>query len=106
AAPVTRVSLEVDGRSDVPVDYESGAYNVPYGARKLTFHFAAVSMSGQVRYLYRVNLKGRNEPWEVLPVQQGSERDVSRANLGEGAHTFELIALNRDLYGAEQPAVK
>ena len=105
AAPITRVSLEVDGRSDVPMDYESKAYNVPYGARKLTFHFAAVSMSGQVRYLYRVNLKDQDQPWEVLPVQQGADRDVSRANLGEGAHTFELIALNRDLYGAGAPTV-
>ncbi|HST21224.1 MAG TPA: two-component regulator propeller domain-containing protein [Blastocatellia bacterium] len=100
AEPITRVSLEVDGRSDVPMDYESKTYNVPYGARKLTFHFAAVSMSGQVRYLYRVNLKDQDQPWEVLPVQQGADRDVSRANLGEGPHTFELIALNRDLYGA------
>ena len=100
AEPITRVSLEVDGRSDVPMDYESKTYNVPYGARKLTFHFAAVSMSGQVRYLYRVNLKDQDQPWEVLPVQQAADRDVSRANLGEGAHTFELIALNRDLYGA------
>jgi ligand-binding sensor domain-containing protein len=105
AQPVTRVSLEVDGRSDVPMDYESDAFNVPYGARKLTFHFSAVSLSGQVRYLYRVNLKDGNDPWEVLPVQQGAERDVSRANLSEGAHTFELIVLNRDLYGAAAPPV-
>ncbi|MGA9768229.1 MAG: two-component regulator propeller domain-containing protein [Blastocatellia bacterium] len=105
AEPITRVSLEVDGRSDVPLDYESKTYNVPYGASKLTFHFAAVSMSGQVRYLYRVNLKDGDQPWEVLPVQQGADRDVSRANLGEGAHTFELIALNRDLYGAGAPPV-
>ncbi|HKP87498.1 MAG TPA: two-component regulator propeller domain-containing protein [Blastocatellia bacterium] len=105
AQPVARVSLEVDGRSDVPMDRESQTYSVPYGARKLTFHFSAVSMSGQVRYLYRVSLKDGNEGWEVLPVQQGAERDVSRANLGEGAHTFELIALNRDLYGAAAPPV-
>jgi ligand-binding sensor domain-containing protein len=109
AAPITRVTLEVDGRSDTPMDYyESSTYNVPYGARKLTFHFAAVSMSmsGQVRYLYRVNLKDSNEPWEILPLQQGADRDVSRANMGEGAHTFELIALNRDLYGAGMVPVK
>lgn len=105
AEPITHISLEVDGRSDVPMDYESKTYNIPYGARKLTFHFAAVSMSGQVRYLYRVNLKGQDQPWDVLPVQQGAERDVSRANLDEGAHTFELIALNRDLYGAGAPPV-
>src|SRR6185503_18123730 len=105
AAPVTRISLEVDGRSDVPVDYESESYSVPYGARKLTFHFSAVTMSGPVRYLYRVNLRDRNEPWEVLPVQQGAERDVSRANLGEGAHAFELIALNRDLCPATAPPI-
>jgi ligand-binding sensor domain-containing protein len=105
AQPITRVSLEVDGRSDVPKDYESDVYNVPYGARKLTFRFSAVSMSGQARYLYRVNMKDGSAPWEVLPVQQGAERDVSRANLSEGAHTFELIVLNRDLYGAAAPPV-
>jgi hypothetical protein len=36
-------------------------------------------------------------------MQQGAERDVSRLDLDEGAHTFELIALNRDLYGAGTP---
>ena len=37
-------------------------------------------------------------------MQQGAERDVSRLDLDEGVHTFELIALNRDLYGAKAVA--
>ncbi|HJQ24310.1 MAG TPA: two-component regulator propeller domain-containing protein [Blastocatellia bacterium] len=105
-APPTVLWLEVDGRSDLPTDAETDVVQVPYGQHKLTFHFAAVSMSGQVRYLYR--LAGNSPPaaWEVLAVQQGVEREVSRANLGEGAHAFELIALNRDLYGAQQPTAQ
>gem|GEM_PF-960510 len=103
APPPAQVAFEVDGRSEAPAYGEAGAYQIPYGRHKLSFHFAAVSMSGQVRYLYRISPAGRDEPWEALAVQQGAERDVSRTNLSEGAHTFELIALNRDLYGASAP---
>jgi ligand-binding sensor domain-containing protein len=105
-SPPTALWLEVDGRSDLPTEAETGAVHVPYGQHKLTFHFAAVSLSGQVRYLYRLTASGQTEAWEVLAVQQGTERDVSRANLSEGAHLFELIALNRDLYGAREPAAR
>jgi ligand-binding sensor domain-containing protein len=104
--PPTALSFEVDGRSDLPGEGESGAVYVPYGQHKLTFHFAAVSLSGQVRYLYRLTAGGQDEAWEVLAVQQGAEREVSRTNLSEGAHQFELIALNRDLYGARAPAAR
>ena len=96
------VSLEVDGRIQ-PLS-ESGSYNVPFGRHRLSFHFNAASMSGQPRYLYRINSGDGHQPWEVLPVQQGGEREVSRLDLDEGGHTFELIALNRDLYGAKAPA--
>jgi ligand-binding sensor domain-containing protein len=101
--PPAEVSLEVDGRPEASVDSETNAFIVPYGRHKLTFHFAAVSISGQVRYLYRINSDGGSKSWEVLPMQQGVERDVSRTDLDEGAHTFELIALSRDLYGAAAP---
>jgi ligand-binding sensor domain-containing protein len=104
--PPTALSFEVDGRGDLPTEAETGAVHVPYGQHKLTFHFAAVSLSGQVRYLYRLTEGDHTEAWEVLAVQQGAERDVSRTNLSEGAHLFELIALNRDLYGARQPAAR
>jgi ligand-binding sensor domain-containing protein len=104
--PPTSLALEVDGRGDLPRDAETGAVFVPYGQHRLTFHFAAVSLSGQVRYLYRLSSGSGDEAWEVLAVQQGAERDVSRANLGEGAHVFELIALNRDLYGGREPGAR
>jgi ligand-binding sensor domain-containing protein/protocatechuate 3,4-dioxygenase beta subunit len=105
-SPPTALWLEVDGRSDLPTEAGTGTVRVPYGQHKLTFHFAAVNLSGQVRYLYRLTANGHDEAWEVLAVQQGAERDVSRTNLSEGAHLFELIALNRDLYGARQPAAQ
>lgn len=104
APPPAQVSLEVDGRAELAAAPEASAFDVPYGRHKLTFRFAAVSMSGQVRYLYRINSQNGNEPWEVLPVQQGVERETSRSDLDEGTHTFELIALNRDLYGGGTPA--
>ena len=102
--PPTAMWLEVDGHNQAPGETESGAIQVPYGQHKLTFHFAAVSMNGQVRYLYRLTAAEQDEAWEVLAVEQGAERDVSRSGLGEGAHRFQLIALNRDLYGASEPA--
>lgn len=101
-APTAEVSLEVDGRAQ-PLS-EAGSYNVPFGRHRLTFHFSAASMSGQPRYLYRIKSGHGDPPWEVLPLQQGPERDVSRLDLDEGTHTFELIALNRDLYAAKSPA--
>jgi len=101
-APLAQISLEVDGRPQQIS--ESGSCSVSYGRHRLTFHFSAASANGQPRYIYRINSGGGEQPWEVLPVQQGAERDVSRIDLDEGAHTFELIALNRDLYGATAPA--
>ena len=104
AAPPAKVSLDVDGRAnDTP---EAGSYRIPYGRHRLTFHFAGISMSGPVRYLYRINPEGGEARWEALPVQQGAEREVSLPDLSEGAHTFELIALNRDLYGSSEPAAR
>ncbi|MEK6301251.1 MAG: two-component regulator propeller domain-containing protein [Acidobacteriota bacterium] len=103
-APPAHVSIEVDGRlQDAP---EGDSYGIPYGRHRLTFHFAGISMSGQVRYLYRVNPEGGDARWESLPVQQGAEREVSVLDLNEGAHTFELVALNRDLYGSSEPAAR
>jgi ligand-binding sensor domain-containing protein len=103
-ASPARVSLEIDGRTtEAP---ESGSYDISYGRHRLTFHFAGISMSGQVRYLYRINPDGGDARWEALAVQQGAEREVSVVDLDEGAHTFELIALNRDLYGAAEPAAR
>jgi len=101
-APLARISLEVDGRAQQAS--ETGSYDVSYGRHRLVFHFAAATMTGQARYVYRINSGDGDQPWEVLPMQQGTERDVSLLDLDEGAHTFELIALNRDLYGAKGPA--
>jgi ligand-binding sensor domain-containing protein/AAA+ ATPase superfamily predicted ATPase len=101
-APRAQISLEVDGRPQ-PIS-ESNSYDVPYGRHRLTFHFSAASSTGQARYIYRINSGDGNNQWEVLPMQQGLERDVSRLDLDEGAHNFELIALNRDLYGAGETA--
>ncbi|MFY9608983.1 MAG: two-component regulator propeller domain-containing protein [Blastocatellia bacterium] len=104
ATPPAHISLEVDGQSNETP--ESGAHQIPYGRHRLTFHFAGISMSGQVRYLYRINPEGGDARWEALPVQQGAARDVSVLDLNEGAHTFELVALNRDLYGSAVPAAR
>ena len=101
-APSTQLSLEVDGR--IQPASETGSYNVSFGRHRLIFHFTAVSVSGQTSCLYRIKSEGAEPAWEVVPVQQGAEGGVSQVDLDEGAHAFELIALNRDLYGARAPA--
>jgi ligand-binding sensor domain-containing protein len=101
-APAAQITLEVDGHVQSPTD--NGAYYVSYGRHRLTFRFSAACTSGQARYIYRINSSEGEQPWDSLPVQQGAERDVSRLDLDEGTHTFELIALNRDLYGSKTPA--
>ena len=102
ATPSVQMSLEVDGRAE-PIS-ESGSYNISFGRHRLTFHFTAVTMSGQTRCLYRINQPGGEQPWETLAVQQTAEREVTRLDLDEGQHIVEVVALNRDLFGAEQPA--
>jgi ligand-binding sensor domain-containing protein/AAA+ ATPase superfamily predicted ATPase len=101
-APAAHITLEVDGHIQPATDNNS--YYVSYGRHRLTFRFSAACTTGQARYIYRINSGGGEQPWEPLPVQQGAERDVSRIDLDEGTHTFELIALNRDLYGVKAPA--
>jgi ligand-binding sensor domain-containing protein len=100
--PLTQVSAEVDGK---PLQYqdatarEAGVFDVPYGARKLTFYFTGVSMDGPVRFLYRLKSAQGDQSWTTLPAQQAAEREVSISEFGQGPHTFEIKAINRDLYG-------
>src|SRR5262249_59637168 len=63
-----------------------------------------ISLSGQTRYLYRVNTDAGSAAWKALTSVQPSEREVSLLDLDEGVHSFEVMALNRDLYGSNQPA--
>ncbi|MEW6207390.1 MAG: two-component regulator propeller domain-containing protein [Acidobacteriota bacterium] len=102
AAPSAHVSFRIDDREQAGSMTEP--YLVPYGRHKLIFQFNAASMTGQVRYLYRINAGGSDEGWELLPLDQGFEREVTKLDLDEGAYQFEVIALNRDLYGAASPA--
>lgn len=102
AAPFAQVSFRIDDRAQVASTTKP--YTVPYGRHKLIFQFDAASMTGQVRYLYRINAGQSDEGWELLPLDQGFEREVTRLDLDEGAYQFEVIALNRDLYGAAAPA--
>ncbi|HJQ71086.1 MAG TPA: two-component regulator propeller domain-containing protein [Blastocatellia bacterium] len=101
AAAVVETSLQVDGQSSVPA---SEVHEISYGRHRLSFRFAAVTMSGQVIYLYRLLSDGADARWQLLPVQPVAEREVSLLDLSEGTHRFEIVALNRDLYGIEAPA--
>ena len=109
AAPLARVSLETDGETLGIADNADKApavKEISYGRHKLTFHIAAASMNGPVRYLYRIQSAGKDSEWQILPAQQSAEREIPIFEIGEGSHSFELIALNRDLYGAAAPAVR
>ncbi len=108
STPLAQVSVEVDGRAVTPAEE---VYHLSYGRQRLTFRFTAVSMGGsnmseQVRCLYRVNSDKGDGPWTLLPMQPGAVREVNIFSLDEGVHSFELIALNRDLYGRSAPAAK
>ncbi|MGH9762697.1 MAG: ligand-binding sensor domain-containing protein, partial [Blastocatellia bacterium] len=108
-APLARLSGEADGRplqSQPQQGAVPASYDLPYGAGKLTLRFTGVSLDGQVRYLYRLNRPGADEAWRLLPVQQAAEREVAVSNVGNGSVTFELMALNRDLYGVVAPAAE
>src|SRR5262249_58260481 len=100
---VERRGMEGDGRALQPAqnatEASPAAYDLPYGARKITFRFTGVSMGSQVRFLYRMLGPDGNEPWHVLPVKQAAEREVSVPGEGQVYYTFEVAALNRDLIG-------
>jgi ligand-binding sensor domain-containing protein/AAA+ ATPase superfamily predicted ATPase len=100
-APIVETWLKLDGTP--VITQESQPCDIPYGRHKLSFQFTAASMTGQVKYLYRINPDQGDETWEQLPVQQGVERGIERFDLGEGLYGFEVVALNRDLYGATTP---
>ncbi len=86
--------IEVDGRP-----FDSNGI-VPAGQHTIRFLFHGITMLGDVRYLYRLD----SEPaWQLLPARQEFEREVSFTDLPAGEHTFELRALNRDLYGVDAP---
>ena len=101
AAPVVEATLQVDGQASVPA---SEMHEISYGRHRLSFRFTAATLSGQVIYLYRLLSDGADARWQLLPVQPVAEREVSLLDLSEGTHRFEIIALNRDLYGIEAPA--
>jgi ligand-binding sensor domain-containing protein/AAA+ ATPase superfamily predicted ATPase len=100
-APPAQVWLKINEQQQGSVPRE-----VPYGRHKLTFQFTAASLAGQVRYLYRINSEQAEQPWELLPALQEGQREVTLLDLDEGLYTFEIIALNRDLYGLQQPAAE
>jgi ligand-binding sensor domain-containing protein len=100
--PSIQVSLKVEGRPEA--NSETGIYELPNGQQRVTFRVTGVSMSKPVQYLYRVNPEGGNERWELLPMQLGLEREIPFFQLNEGTNTFEVMALNRDLYGGLAPA--
>ena len=99
--PLVEASLQVDGQPSVPA---SELHEISYGRHRLSFRFTAVTMGGQVIYLYRGASDGGDARWQLLPVQPVAEREVSLQDLSEGMHSFEIVALNRDLYGIEAPA--
>ncbi len=100
--PSIQVSLKVEGRSEA--DSGSGRVELPNGRQRVTFRLTGVSMSKPVQYLYRINPEGGNERWELLPVQTGLEREIPFFEFTEGVNTFEVMALNRDLYGGLAPS--
>ncbi len=83
----------------------TGHLEIPYGERRLQFDFTSASMLGQTRYLYRVNSESASSEWQLLQTQQSAGREVELFDLTEGEHSFEVIALNRDLYGINAPAL-
>jgi ligand-binding sensor domain-containing protein len=99
--PITTISMRSQNSSDA---VGPGPHDLPYGQQRLTFNFTAASMSGQVRYLYRLNPEQANEAWSLMPLQTGAWREIGIFGIDAGSHTFEVIAINRDLYGAGVPS--
>lgn len=100
--PSAQATLKFEGNSGAV--FNGVAYELPSGQQRATFRLTGVSMSGQLQYLYRNNPGGLESRWELLPVQSSAEREVTVFQLDEGLNAFEVMALNRDLYGAKAPA--
>jgi ligand-binding sensor domain-containing protein/protocatechuate 3,4-dioxygenase beta subunit len=100
--PSAQAALKFEGGSGAI--FNGSAYELPSGQQRATFRLTGVSMSGQMQYLYRSTPEGKGKRWELLPLQSSAERDITIFDLDEGLNSFEIIALNRDLYGAKLPA--
>lgn len=90
--PTLLPRIEIDGRA-----FPAGG-TVPAGQHTIRFLFRGITMLGDARYLYRLDDDG---PWQQLPPRQESEREVLFTDLAAGEHSFQLRALNRDLFGIE-----
>lgn len=100
--PYIQVAVKVEGQSET--SSATDIYELPSGQQHVTFRVTGVSMSNPVQYLYRVNPEGGNEPWKLLRDQSGLEHEIPFFQLNEGTNTFEVMALNRDLYGGLAPS--
>ncbi len=100
--PSAQAALKFEGGAGAV--FNGTAYELPSGQQRATFRLTGVSMSGQMQYLYRSHPEGQEKRWELLPMQSNAEREITIFDLDEGLNSFEIIALNRDLYGAKLPA--
>jgi signal transduction histidine kinase len=79
----------VDGS---PIDRSNGTTTIPPRPGRLTFDFAAVSLSVPDRVRFRYRLDGFDHDWSE-PV---TERQAVFTNLRPGAYRFRVIASNSD----------
>jgi len=70
----------------------NGPVQLTSGNRRLTFTFAALSLSAPEKIRYKYKLEGVDESWS-RPI---AERQVTYNNLGAGAYRFRVIASNSE----------
>jgi ligand-binding sensor domain-containing protein len=100
--PTVDCRMEVNGVEVATRDIEAGLHNIK-------FRFIALSTLGEVGFVYRIIVNG--QPWEYHWVgPQANRREAvfnglpqENAALPDGEHIFEVIAVNRDLYGFTNP---
>lgn len=88
--PKIECRLEVNGAERAPGEIEAGRHNVK-------FKFWAVGANLETGFIYRMLINGQPQEFRWLSHQSG-RREATFNALGEGEHTFELRAVNRDLY--------
>lgn len=94
------IKLEVDGAE---ISQPSPVY-ISSGQHRLKFQYVGISMMSDVAYLYRlVGDKTGNDEWKLIDADRPNKTESPVMDLPPGEYTFEVRALNRDLYGWNAP---
>ncbi|MFY9224536.1 MAG: two-component regulator propeller domain-containing protein [Blastocatellia bacterium] len=97
AIPNVECQVEVNGATVTNNDIASGQHNIK-------FRLIGTSSLGEISFIYRIIINNQAKDYRLVAKQSVNEALFN--DLPAGEHTFEVFAINRDLYGTNASPVK